>query len=285
MRSQRRLVRPINEVYVAPNTFFGNMGGVFTSKTILANAMQVLESIITSFEITENDVMATIGQDWRFPTGFLNAAVISSFQDLDGKMLGAVSLSNASNTGGFYNCDSLLEVIAPNCESVNDYCFYSCNFTPLIYAPKVKVCGSTLAHNGSFQYVGSAIGNSGATVVLNNSLRTSNAGGVEGDLQKCISQGNTVVTPTDSQIIQINPITDLTFTVSGGNVILNFTPPSLIYALQKYDVRKRRFKKVSDLAGSGSSVSGLANGDIVTVRTYDQYYNFSESNEIIISGL
>ena len=271
--------------YGSPNTFFGNMGGVFTSKTSLANKMGVSESIITSFEIIENDVIATINSNWYFPDQFIFGQVITSFQDLDGKMLGAVSLANPQVGGAFYNNDSLLEWIAPNCESVNDGCFNSCNYTPLIYAPKVKVCGSTLTSNGSFIYVGSNIGYSGATVVLNNFLRTSNAGGVEGDLQQCISQGNTVVTPTDSQIIQINSINDLTFTVSGGNVILNFTPPSLVYALQKYDVRKRRFKKVSDLTGSGSSVSGLANGDIVTVRIYDQYYNFSESNEITISGL
>lgn len=149
----------------------------------------------------------------------------------------------------------------------------------VLYIPNANPLGSSTSSNETISTWKPQNNNKGFFNIAN---QTNNGGGIEGDVQNLINKGGTanfIVNSTPP-----NPITDLSFTVSGVDVILSFTTPASTNSISHYEVYRGK-EIMGIISSSGESISGLSNGDEITVYTKDTSYNSSTSNSITISGL
>lgn len=255
-------------VNLTPNTFIGGLASAIPTKAALATKLGIAESSIGYFGVNGNNIEAAVNVSYNMPINvFFNNDIITSFEEV-----GNVTSINQSMFG---DSGSIARVILPICTNINgEFNFQATNSLKRLYIPNVTDIGMSAGNNRNFRF-GSF---SNCNIYANEFLETNNAGAMDGDLADAQFLGATI--KFIRNLTKPSSITDLSH--SGGT--LAFTAPISANTLDFYEVYVNGFYK-QEIAGSGSVISGLVNGDKVTVYACDIYYNRSLSNEITISGL
>jgi hypothetical protein len=295
---QRRGLFRANKVNTIPNTFIGGVAADIPDSATLATKLGIPESKIKSFEVVGNDIKAAINTTYNLSGNTFYNKAITYFKDKSKNVknivgweffnttsLTCIELEGVETIGvnGFRNSRAS-RYIFPECtqldQGVNDsYQFYLCSNAKVIYLPKCTQYGAWT--DGTKPNVFFSI-QSGVKIYADPSMATINNGSEEGDLAYARSRG-CIITYVQNFTKPAN-ITDLSYTTNGTDVTLNFTPPSSTNTLDFYEVYVNGCYK-EEISGSGAIISGLSNGDKVTVYACDEYYNRSISNEVTISGI
>jgi hypothetical protein len=286
-------------INTTPNTFIGGVASTIPDSATLATKLGIPESKIKSFEVVGNDIKAAINTTYSMPYRcWYNDVNITCFDDSKGKCTTwnnqtfSYIFRNATNLKGI-NFPGLLKqdgrydvrgtnfrsLYFPELEQVLEGFIYEDGSAPIrrIYIPKATIGTDPTTFEGVFYFL-----KAGSVIYCDPVNETSNNGGVDADLQNAINDGATVVYIQNST--KPANITDLSYTTNGTDVTLTFTPPSSTNALDFYEVYVNGCYK-QEISGSGAVISGLNNGDKVTVYACDEYYNRSISNEVTISGI
>jgi hypothetical protein len=273
-----------------PNTLIQGVATSIPDKTELANRLNINVSDIGLFTVEGNDIKANIKVNYNLPNrydAFKQPSGCISFVDLENKItstsefifyasdilvaveLGAVSVANQL----FQSSDNIKKVYFPNATSIGYACFYNCKSPMRVYIPKVR----TFTGGDVFYAINNTV-----TIYADPFLQTSNGGAEDSQIAYARGRGATIIYVSD--FTKPSEITDLSYTTNGTDVTLTFTPPSSTNTLDFYEVYVNGFYK-EEISGSGAVISGLSNGDKVTVYACDEYYNISISNEVTISGI
>jgi hypothetical protein len=265
-----------------PNLFLGGVGGVY-SKAELAEDLNISEYFIPYFEVFGENIAARVSKTNIITKDFFGSTSgfrdnIKSYYDMDGVI-------SVFPKGSFAVCEKLEKVYLPGCTKIGgvsgNWAFFWFDVLKTVYIPNCLEFGNTVGEDGN---VFRAYQTNWAvtTLYVDPSMRTINNGGLEGDLNQVLGWGASVIDNNNN--ILPDPITNLSYTTTGTDTTLNFTPPSATNNLDFYEVFINGFYK-EEITGSGAVISGLSNGDKVTVYACDEYYNRSISNEVVISGL
>jgi hypothetical protein len=274
---------------IAPNTFIGGVASTIPDSATLATKLNIPESEIKSFEVVGNDIKAAVNVNYtldqiQFGDDF------AYYRDEDGKCLrlGRESDGNFDTyiryAYGLYFPNAIYHgyFVSGNWT----YNFRSSGARMRLYMPKVLNWGAShgeeVRSDGTKIFRQNFVDYNLWNIYVHPSMLTINNGGLEGDLAFAQSRGATIV-GVDNFTKPAN-ITDLSYTTNGTDVTLNFTPPTSTNTLDFYQVYVNGFYK-QEITGSGAVISGLSNGDKITVYACDEYYNRSLSNEVIISGI
>lgn len=173
------------------NTILGGMAEDIVTAGMLEDLLGLSSGDVTFFDLVDGDVHAHISVDYTLPSNvFLSNSVITSFQDLDGKIETVLSNTfyNASN------CDFVVLPAMTTCgnSSFRDMAVTHFNF-PLLddsgsgifrngvatkyYLPVMVDLGGSVGDNSVFQNIAL-----GATITVPVALQTSNGGSREGDI-------------------------------------------------------------------------------------------------------
>jgi hypothetical protein len=198
----------------AANTFIGGVSSTLGTAQLLATKLAIDINRISIFSIDGTGIKCRISGDYVLPTNvFADDLSITNFIDLDG----LVTSLNGSSC--FYMASNFKEGYFKNLSNIqgaNQFTLVDMNY---LYIPNVLNIGSSSINNGNFNL------SNITRIYVNDVLRTSNAGSVEGDISSIISRGATVAYVTN--YIKPNSITNLTSgTIYNTAVQLNFTPPT-----------------------------------------------------------
>jgi hypothetical protein len=279
---QRRGLFRGSKVNTTPNTFIGGVASTIPDSATLATKLGIPESKIGSFEVCGNDIKAAVNAPYTLPrytsSTFGN---YTYFRDLGGNL----TEFGSPNIGIPSSCE-ILEFYSATYHGYNpsNWSYPSDSQIKIMYFPNVLNWGDS--HGQEDPYQGTRIfrfsAAANARIYVHPSMATSNNGGLEGDLAYAQSTGAVIRYVSD--FTKPSEITDLSYTTNGTDVTLTFTPPSSTNALDFYQVYVNGCYK-EEITGSGAVISGLNNGDKVTVYACDEYYNRSISNEVTISGI
>jgi len=275
MRSQRRLVSPENiPQTLFYNTLIGNSSVRFPTAQSVATAFGISVGDISNFTISETNVKLRIDAEYQRESIFYNDSSVTSFEDLEGKMI-------SIGTTGFRANAKMLKVYCPGALSSGINCFWN-SVHRIIYAPKIFQWAGSPANENQFYLI-----NSRAKIYSHPDAATNNSGGLEGDLQYALNRGCDINFSSDFTIPDL--INDLTFIISGTDIILNFTAPNAVNGIDIYEVYRNGFYCGEVIRGGAiqnlTPVLPIGNGDEIEVFTCDNFYNRKGSNKIIISGL
>ena len=256
------------------NTLIGNSSVRFPTAQSVATAFGISVGNISNFIISETNVKLRINATYSNSSIFLNDSSVTSFEDLESKM-------TFIGTTGFRGNAKMLKVYCPGALSSGINCFWN-SVHRIIYTPKVSIWASNETNQNQFYLI-----NSRAKIYSHPDAATINSGGLEGDLQYALNRGCDINFSSDFTIPDL--INDLTFIISGIDIILNFTAPNAVNGIDIYEVYRNGFYCGEVIRGGAiqnlTPVLPIGNGDEIEVFTCDNFYNRKGSNKIIISGL
>ena len=201
-----------------PNTFIGGVSATLNTPALVAAKLNISVARIKAFKIVgENIEFAVVGGGYTIPAScFINNTEIKSYIDADGLVseftggqefrnstIQTVNFPNVTTFNNsilnFYNCVFLTSVSFPKLTRIFTQAFQLCTSLSTIELPLLTVTGTFAFANASSLSIlnipkcsnlgGSSTYNNvfegikiGCTINTNISLKTNNAGGVDGDL-------------------------------------------------------------------------------------------------------
>jgi hypothetical protein len=191
------------------NTYIGNMGGTINTVALLATYLGVSQSRISKFKLTGLDIECAISGSQKYTLVGVTGAPITFFRDEAGKVgnIGTQvfrlhsniittayfpGIINQTGTALFQDTSFPILFDLPNCVSLPNGLFGNCSSsgTRTFNIPKCLNIGATQGFNGTIRVT---TGNAGYRINAAAQLKTSNNGGVEGDLADAITRGATVI--------------------------------------------------------------------------------------------
>ena len=275
MRSQRRLVSPLSDVNLSPNTFIGGVATSVPDKSTLALRLNISESNISYFAIVGNNIEASVNVNY----------VLSSFSEFSGIRSyidkGKCTALGIPPSGYFGVLDSVevmeFPVATYHGGRISNGVYTINSKLKTLYIPNVVNYGQDRNNNNLFWD-----GNySEVTVYAHASMETINGGAEEGDLVYAKTRQVTVIYIQD--FTAPNAINNLSIGTKYATALqLNFIPPSSVNGIYFYEVYVNGVYKDSIL-GSGGYITGLTPGNtyIIKIKAIDIYYNKSQfSNSV-----
>lgn len=284
------------------NTYIGGIGGTINTPALLAAKLGIAENRIKLFKVTGVDVECAITNGVKFSFFFSEQSAVNGityYYDYDGY------INNISSSGlrqgtkffkgyfpgiinqtGISICqdkDTGMILEMPNCLSISDdfignYSSSPITNTKILILPRCTNLGINKLNNSVFRE-----GTSGAftLVCFPVSEQTSNAGGVEGDIQRVITNGSSIRYVTN--FTPPNAVTNLsTGTIYNTAVQLNFTPPTSVNVVDFYECYANG-KLMNEIKNSGGFITGLTPSTNYNIRivAVDMFYNKSELSNIV----
>ena len=279
----------VSPVIGLPNLFIGGVAASISTASALATKLGISESDISLFQVSGNDVEASIEIDYVLPEDcFLDSTQITSFVDLQHckgieyrSLYQCINLQKVEIVNCLYVANfairrstALTEILLQSCTNVQGTRAFSVlSNLDFCYLPVVTSLGETVGNDNVFQF-----SKTSAKILINKFLETSNSGAPDGDL---VSMSNVVYidnyTPPDA-------ISDLTVGTKYATALqLNFTPPASVNTVEFYQVYINGFYH-SDLGSPGDFIFGLSPNSAysdITVKAVDALYNKSSfSNSV-----
>lgn len=268
---------------VKHNTFIGGISGIINTPALLAAKLGIDVSRVKSFEVRGTDVGAHIVGNYVAPVLFLSSIEsLTYFEDNSGlitsnsgKMFqrsynikkaylpGMTLLNGNSGNWTFENNDNL----------ANQYSKWK-----TLYIGNALNIGATQGFDSNVFRVGVFGFNNTIRLYAHESLATSNAGGVEGDLAGFDSMGGNSV-QFIANLTKPNKVTTLSIgTKTATSLQLIFTTPTSLNTIDHYDVYIGGFWH-DRISGSGQYITDLTTATLykrIEVRAIDIYYNRAE---------
>lgn len=194
----------INSFWSAPseltyNTYIGGLGGVMTTKTLLAAELSCSDTDITDFSIdANNNIKCNINTTYTINVnGFQDETTLTHYIDFDGQCTGG-------NGSAFNGCDALDFVYLPAFATCGVNTFRGANSTTrlinadVVSVPALSPIGTDATNNACMTYLTTKY------FYANSATQTNNGGSPDGDL------------------------TNANFTVNNLRYVSNTTPPSAV---------------------------------------------------------
>lgn len=278
------------------NTFIGGVASFVNTRALLAAKLGIAESNVNNFEVRGNDVGAHITGYYIAPSDFFSEMnTLTYFEDNEGLIT-----SNVSKM--FQRCYNVKKAYLPGMTLLkgtptnwtfenNDNLANQYSKWKTLYIGSVLNVGETQGFDLNVFRVGGYGFNNTIRLYANQSLATSNMGGVEGDLAGFDSMGGNSVQFIANRT-KPNAITTLSVgTKTNNSLQLIFDIPTSLNSIDHYDVYIGNFWH-DRINASGQYITGLTPSTLykkIEVRAIDIYYNraeqMNEANMISTSTL
>lgn len=267
------------------NVLIGGVASVIATPADLAGRISLLESQILNFRIQGDDIVFSTEQTYSvLANGFANVMNIMTYYRDMGGYCNDVGPGAFSSAGIKYNVKYFMFYGAL---TIGSQAFRYNGGVLVTYIGKCLNIGGSVGKEYVWDHLGTP---AGMKIYVEPSQMTCNAGGLDGDLAYAASVGGSsaVIIPV-TNYTKPNEITNLQVTFQGETYseiaweVPITTIPILHYEVYIDDIYYKTVPK--EFTNTNLTELSAYSEHKVIVRTFDEFYNFSESNPITVKQI